>query len=141
MEGKKKMKAISLKQPWADLIKSGAKTIETRVWKTDYRGDLLICSSQKVDKEAMEYFRWLFAEHELDDIKLGHAICVAELFDCRLMTKDDETQALCDVYGLGRWKAKSFLLRNIRPIKPFPIKGQLNIFDIDVKPEELIFSC
>ncbi|MBI2066116.1 ASCH domain-containing protein [Candidatus Woesebacteria bacterium] len=44
-------KAISLKQPWANLVASGKKTIETRKWTTNYRGDLVICSSKKPDIE------------------------------------------------------------------------------------------
>lgn len=38
------MKAISLKQPFVELIKNRTKTIETRLWSTKYRGDLLICA-------------------------------------------------------------------------------------------------
>jgi hypothetical protein len=34
------MKALSVKQPWANMIASGKKTIETRKWPTDYRGVL-----------------------------------------------------------------------------------------------------
>ena len=41
------MKALSVKEPWASLIRSGKKTIETRTWNTNYRGKLLICTSQK----------------------------------------------------------------------------------------------
>ena len=41
------MRALSVKQPWASLIASGQKTIETRTWRTDYRGDLLIVSSRQ----------------------------------------------------------------------------------------------
>lgn len=36
------MKAITLTQPWATLVAIGAKKIETRVWRTDYRGPLAI---------------------------------------------------------------------------------------------------
>lgn len=36
------MKAISLTQPWATLIAIGAKAIETRSWRTEYRGPLAI---------------------------------------------------------------------------------------------------
>ena len=32
------MKALSVKQPWANKIASGEKSIETRYWKTDYPG-------------------------------------------------------------------------------------------------------
>jgi len=42
-----RIKAISLKQPWANLVASGKKTIETRTWKTPYSGPILIVSSKK----------------------------------------------------------------------------------------------
>lgn len=40
----KKMKALSIRPPWADLILSGQKDIENRTWRTNYRGPLLIHS-------------------------------------------------------------------------------------------------
>jgi len=40
------MKAISLLQPWATLVVTGVKTIETRSWGTKYRGPILIHASQ-----------------------------------------------------------------------------------------------
>jgi activating signal cointegrator 1 len=36
------MKALTLTQPWATLVASGAKTIETRSWSTKYRGLLAV---------------------------------------------------------------------------------------------------
>lgn len=36
------MKALSLTQPWASLVAVGAKRIETRSWRTSYRGPLAI---------------------------------------------------------------------------------------------------
>lgn len=36
------MKGITLTQPWASLIAGGAKTIETRSWRTPHRGPLAI---------------------------------------------------------------------------------------------------
>ena len=41
------MKALSVHPVFAMKIFSKEKTIELRTWKTDYRGDLLICSTQK----------------------------------------------------------------------------------------------
>ena len=41
------MKALSVKQPWANMIASGEKTIETRTWMTSYRGQVLIVSSKQ----------------------------------------------------------------------------------------------
>jgi hypothetical protein len=39
------MKTISLLQPWATLVAIGEKTIETRSWRTNYRGPLAIHAS------------------------------------------------------------------------------------------------
>ena len=36
------MKALTIRQPWASLIAAGVKTIETRSWRTSYRGPLAI---------------------------------------------------------------------------------------------------
>lgn len=41
-----KVRAISLWQPWASLIVTGAKTYETRSWSTSYRGPLVICAAK-----------------------------------------------------------------------------------------------
>lgn len=36
------MKAITILQPWANLIACGAKKIETRSWATQYKGQIAI---------------------------------------------------------------------------------------------------
>lgn len=41
------MKALTVKQPWAQLIVSGIKNIENRSWKTNFRGRTYIHASQK----------------------------------------------------------------------------------------------
>lgn len=41
------MKALSIKQPWAQLIALGIKPIENRTWPTKFRGRVYIHSSQK----------------------------------------------------------------------------------------------
>ena len=41
------MKALSIIQPWASLIAVGIKDIETRTWRTNYRGEFLIHASAK----------------------------------------------------------------------------------------------
>lgn len=131
------MKALSLKQPWASLIRDRYKLIETRTWKTDYRGDLLICSSKIIDRLNMEHFKDFYRnEPEPDsDFPLGQAIAIVEVVDCVPMEKEHEHTALCEIYP----NAYSWILNNIRPIKAFPVKGQLGIFDVDVKPEDLEF--
>jgi hypothetical protein len=105
------MKAISLKQPWAHLICLGEKTIETRTWPTRYRGDILIVASMKP---------------KIQDLPVGVAVCIAEISDCRKMVIEDESKACCEIYE----NAYSWILENIRKIKPFPVKGKLGIYEV-----------
>lgn len=41
------MKAITVLQPWAWLLATGKKRCETRSWKTNYRGEILIHAGKK----------------------------------------------------------------------------------------------
>jgi len=104
------LKAISLKQPWANLVASGKKSVETRKWKTPYRGDLVICSSKKPSIEPA-----------------GYALCVVELYDIEPMKKEHEGKACIKIYP----GAYSWFLRNIRPlIPPVPVAGKLGVFNL-----------
>lgn len=42
------MKALTLTQPWATLVAIGAKTIETRSWRTHYRGPIAIHAAKAI---------------------------------------------------------------------------------------------
>jgi len=103
------MKAISIKGHWAELILKGVKTIETRTWKTKYRGKLLLCCSRKPACSL-----------------LGLAFAICDLVNIRPMTKEDEKAAQCKKY-IG---AYSWILENIKPITPFPVKGKLRLFEV-----------
>lgn len=113
------MKALSVKQPWANYIAKGQKTIETRTWSTKYRGEILIVSSRFPKIHPA-----------------GYAIAVAEIVDCRLMNKKDEKMAMCKVYP----KAWSWVLKNVRQIKPFSVKGQLSIYEVSILPSKILIS-
>ena len=49
--------ALSIRQPWAELILSGRKTIEIRTWSTSYRGPLWLHAGRKEDPELQRYFK------------------------------------------------------------------------------------
>jgi len=114
------MKALSVKQPWANMIAWRQKTIETRTWSTEYRGDLLIVSSRKPDIAPA-----------------GCAVALVELVECRPMTKADEFEAEYKLYD-GAW---AWMLQNIRRIRPIPIRGSLGIYDVDLRTEELVYAA
>lgn len=44
--------ALSIRQPWAELILSGRKAIEVRSWTTDYRGEFWVHAGKSVDAAA-----------------------------------------------------------------------------------------
>src|SRR3954462_812857 len=48
--------ALSVRQPWAELIVSGRKVMELRNWDTDYRGRMWIHAGRYVDPELDELF-------------------------------------------------------------------------------------
>jgi len=110
-----KYMAISVKQPWANMIASGEKTIETRTWATAYRGDLLIVSSKKPRIAPA-----------------GCVVAIAELTDCRPMTLADEHAARCPVYP----RSYAWVLRNIRALRPFPVRGQLGLYEVEIPSAE-----
>ncbi|HVF59232.1 MAG TPA: ASCH domain-containing protein [Thermoanaerobaculia bacterium] len=45
--------ALSVRQPWADLIVWGIKDVENRTWRTDFRGNLLIHAGMRIDEEGV----------------------------------------------------------------------------------------
>lgn len=117
------MIALNVKQPWAHWIATGAKTIETRTYPTRHRGPILIVASKKPDMSVPGLKA--FKDGELE---YGKAICIATLVGCRLMTEADEQFALCCRYP----RAHSWVMKNIRKIKPFPVKGRLGMYHVDL---------
>lgn len=129
------MKVLSLTEPYATLIKEKKKLIETRGWKTDYRGELYIhASSTKIPKVWLQNKEFM---ELVDDIPLnfGYIICKCNLVDCICMTeeyvktmkKNNYQEYICGNYEVGRY---AWILEDIVPLeKPIKAKGQLNIWN------------
>lgn len=123
------MKALSIRQPYAAAIVDGEKTVELRTWQTPYRGDLLICASGAKTG-------WGKKEDDEFGIIYGHAIGVATLTDIVPFSRD--------LHGEAAWvnedddlpeKLFAWILEDAFEIIPFPVKGKLHIFEVDI-PEE-----
>jgi hypothetical protein len=112
------MRCLSVKQPWAGLIGAGLKTLEVRSWYTDYRGPLVICSSQSPERMTGFY---------TDNAPKGVAICLVELVAVRPTKPEDEGRACAwgrDLDGLF-----AFMLENARGLPPVPVTGRLGFFE------------
>jgi len=149
------MKALTLIQPWASLVILGAKQIETRSWKTEYRGTLAIHAGQKwnprlADLCDAEPFRsvlhrheWKFAEGRCSNTPLGMILGTVELVDC-VATEDLIVQvneesgpefAFGD-YRPGRW---GWMLQNAQMLThPVPFLGRQGLWDV---PDEVIANA
>jgi CheY-like chemotaxis protein len=103
------MRALSIKQPWAELIALGRKRIEYRTWKGDHRGPLLVVASTARQDEKCR-------ENGLDPAALpyGKAVCVVDVVS---VTGDD---------GNYEWH-----LRNPRRVAPVAIRGSAAIFNVE----------
>lgn len=113
------MKALSVKQPFAELIARGEKTIEVRGKLTKYRGPLLIVSCKS---PAF----WT----------TGRAVAIVDLVDCRPMTRADADAAVSEC----RRGDKAWVLENPRRVKPVPIKGQQGMYNVPLRPAQLAIS-
>ncbi|WP_200819447.1 DNA N-6-adenine-methyltransferase [Tolypothrix sp. NIES-4075] len=138
-----KLKAISLWQPWASLIPLGLKHYETRSWKTNYRGKLLICSTAVNSKQHKEYLK-ICDQLQLppwSDFPHGCAIALCDLVDCIEMTQSfiaqqSATEILCGDWQVGRYAWK---LENIHALtEPFAVKGKQGLFSITVTNLQLL---
>lgn len=104
------MKVLSLTEPYATIIKEGKKTIETRSWKTSYRGKLYIhASSTKIPKEYKNN-KELMSLVDINNLNYGYIICSCDLVDCIEMTKEfienvkqNKNEYISGVYAKGRY--------------------------------------
>lgn len=112
------MKALSIHPVPAMYIAEGIKRIEVRTWETDYRGDLLICSTAKKAKGTIP----------------SHALCVVELSDILPL---EERHLEYAMMKKSQWKydCYAWILDNIRIIKPIPIKGKLGLWECNEEIE------
>ncbi|MBD9074982.1 ASCH domain-containing protein [bacterium] len=127
------MKVLSIKEPFATLIKDGVKRYETRSWKTNYRGEIYIHASiglsTSLNKEkGMSYLK--------SDIKPGYILCRCNLVDCILMDEDFinyiETETTEKDYGdyrLGRYAWELEVLEVL--VTPILAKGRLGIWNYE----------
>ena len=123
------MKALTIKQPWAQLIIEGYKKYEFRSWKTKYRGKILIHAGMSLERDMASRFK----DYNLTYTK-GAIIGEATLEDCILVDKEfnDELRKINPlVYGRSNhvetyaWK----LTNIIKYDKPIEIKGQLGLWN------------
>ncbi|MFL5772098.1 MAG: ASCH domain-containing protein [Flavisolibacter sp.] len=135
------MKTLSLLQPWASLVIMGCKKIETRSWKTGYRGPLLIHASlgkkgsilcsEAPFKKYIDDFNLLPFGAIIGKVILEDVLPVEYLFlsNHELAALTMEEKAFGD-YSTGRY---AWMLSEPDIFeKPIHVKGTLGLWEFDL---------
>lgn len=130
------MKVLTIKEPFASLIKDKKKYIETRSWKTKYRGELYIHAGKSIYKKIStdKTYLELISTTKTNP---GKIICKCNLKDCIYMTKEfieeikknNYQEYILGDYQEGRY---AWILSDIVPQKDqIEAKGKLNIWNYE----------
>ena len=121
------MKALSLKQPWAELILQGKKKIEIRKWNTKFRGEFLIHASKTPDDKSMEEFCF-----EKQSLPLGFIVGKAELVEVKNYRETKDSEEDKDKHlASADWGCWGFVLQNVERLRPIKANGMLGFWDFD----------
>jgi hypothetical protein len=152
------MKALTITQPWATLVVLGAKKIETRSWKTPYRGPLAIHAAKGFPKDAqlLVLTDWRFfgglkpqlaASYQANGIRLvpsapgyealrelprGVVIATCRLVDCVTISREFEAELDPGERAFGNYESGRFawILEDVKPLEgPIPAKGMLSLWE------------
>lgn len=146
------MRALTLTQPWATLVAIGAKTIETRDWGTNYRGELLITAAKKFPQDCRELSVTSPFNETLgvETLHTGKAVAVVDLIASFPFTQTTaeyvrrrSAKGILPLhegdfgdYGVDRF---GFLFDNIRRLPaPIPVRGMLGIWTVPAEIERAI---
>ena len=117
-----KYKALTVQQPWADKIMSGAKSIEVRSKNTNHRGQLIITSSE-IPKTT----------------RSGLTICDIDLYDVipvGHLTRDELFKTGIPRDKWSRLRGYGWFLRHPKRLLPMEVKTcQTGIWDLAVDGE------
>ena len=128
------MKVLTIKEPFATLIKNKIKYIETRSWKTKYRGELYIQASvAKLSKDIRNRKELMNLFNE-DELNYGKIIFKCNLVDCIYITDEFiklEKEKNYDNFISGHYKEGRYawVLEDVEVIEPIAVKGQLGIWN------------
>lgn len=144
------MRCITIRQPWATLIAIGAKRLETRSWRTNYRGELGIHAGKHMDRKACETepIRSLLLAHgysSTEQLPVGAIVAVCRLNDClSVLSNNGETawlgggerrlEAVGQEYRFGDFAPGRYAweLTELRPLlEPIPALGKQGLWNWD----------
>ena len=128
------MKALSVRQPWAELIIQGKKTLELRSWSVKHRGPLAIHASTNIEREAC-------VAHGIDPdlVTTGAIIGVVDLMDVRELDANEFAARRSEHLADERFNTTPLFgwqLANPRALPhPRVVHGRMGLFTV---PDDLL---
>jgi hypothetical protein len=116
------MRALSIRQPWAELILRGEKDVENRSWRTHHRGPLLVHASRTVEKAAMSL-------HGFTSLPVGGLVGIVDVVDCTL-----ERTSRWHLEGCFGW----YLRNPTRLSMLVPMSARVGFFHVDERSSVLV---
>lgn len=135
-------------QPWASLFMKNESIFETRTWKTNYRGQLAIHTSKKIDVKACQHetIQALLNKHDLsvENLPTGCIIGVCTLTNCIKVIENHSTTATLEdgrlisgkEYFLGDYREGNYAweVKDKKIIHPsIPAKGRLGLWEMNIE--------
>lgn len=125
------MRALSMRQPWAELVLRRQKKIETRKWNTNFRGDFFIHSPKNPDIIACKRFNM---NPEL--FEYGKIVGKATIVDVKIYNSEEEFMKdknlhLADKYYFNDvFPIYGFILDNVQRVDGIEIPGSPGFFEV-----------
>jgi len=121
--------ALSIQQPWLDLIVRGEKTMEIREWESKHRGPMVLHASRTIDFPAA----YLFGYRHPWKLPRGCLVAVVDVIDVVTIESRAHASLLAQhrqavpprkgVYG--------FVLCNVRPLRrAIAVRGEPGVFPL-----------
>lgn len=125
------MKVITIREPFATLIKDKVKIYETRSWKTNYRGEIYIHAAKARSKTSNASIASTYLKSQENP---EHIICKCLLKDCIYMDENfiNEVKKNKEKYNSGHYEVGRYAwqLEVIEVLEePIYAKGQLDIWN------------
>jgi hypothetical protein len=124
------MKALSFRQPWAELILQGRKTMDLRTYQTSHRGSLAVYAPKTIDQEACERY-----QIDPQTLQTGGVLGIVQVVD--ILPLDQESYAANQEAHLGgrsfRDPLYGWQLQDPQRLPaPIPATGRMSLFNVDL---------
>lgn len=113
--------ALGVRQPWAELLLRGIKTIEVRSRPTNVRGAIYLYTSKVIASENFAEDAIAYHEIDIDTCVKGMLVGSINILNCRPCTRDD-AELSCVPWSIMQGKYAWEMKNPVRFPEPQPVR-------------------